>query len=51
MEEGLLIDAAGNPTTDPGVLYNPPYGAHPAVLACTRGGGLAVICDLLAGAR
>src|SRR5260370_17221396 len=27
MEEGLLIDAAGHPTTDPGALYNPPYGA------------------------
>ena len=49
MEEGLLIDAAGQPTTDPGVLYNPPYGAI-LPFGLHKGGGLAVICDLLAGA-
>jgi hypothetical protein len=27
MDEGLLIDSAGRPTTDPGVMYNTPYGA------------------------
>jgi uncharacterized oxidoreductase len=49
MEEGLLIDAAGHPTTDPGVLYNAPYGAI-LPFGLHKGGGLAVICDLLAGA-
>ena len=49
MEEGLLIDAAGKPTTDPGVMYNPPYGAI-LPFGLHKGGGLAVICDLLAGA-
>jgi hydroxycarboxylate dehydrogenase B len=27
MDEGLLIDSAGRPTTDPGVMYKAPYGA------------------------
>jgi uncharacterized oxidoreductase len=49
MDAGLLIDAAGNPTTDPGVMYNPPYGAI-LPFGLHKGGGLAVICDLLAGA-
>ena len=49
MEPGLLIDAAGKPTTDPGVMYNPPYGAI-LPFGLHKGGGLAVICDLLAGA-
>ena len=49
MEEGLLIDAAGQPTTDPGVMYNAPYGAI-LPFGLHKGGGLAVICDLLAGA-
>jgi uncharacterized oxidoreductase len=49
MEDGLLIDAAGRPSTDPGVLYNPPYGAI-LPFGLHKGGGLAVICDLLAGA-
>jgi uncharacterized oxidoreductase len=49
MDEGLLIDAAGKPTTDPGVMYNPPSGAL-LPFGLHKGGGLAVICDLLAGA-
>jgi hypothetical protein len=49
MEEGLLIDAAGNATTEPGVMYNAPYGAI-LPFGLHKGGGLAVICDLLAGA-
>src|SRR5260370_16384098 len=49
MEEGLLIDSAGQPTNDPGVLYTPPYGAI-LPFGLHKGGGLAVICDLLAGA-
>ena len=27
MDPGLLIDATGQPTTEPGVMYNPPFGA------------------------
>src|SRR5260370_18460374 len=49
MEEGLLIDAAGQPTTDGGVVCNPPDGAILA-FGLHKGGGLAVICELLAGA-
>ena len=49
MDEGLLIDAAGKPTTDPGVMYNAPFGAI-LPFGLHKGGGLAVICDLLAGA-
>lgn len=49
MEPGLLIDSAGNATTDPGVLYNAPYGAI-LPFGLHKGGGLAVICDILAGA-
>jgi len=49
MEDGLLIDAAGQASSDPGVLYNPPFGAI-LPFGLHKGGGLAVICDLLAGA-
>lgn len=49
MEEGLLIDSKGNATTEPGVMYNQPYGAI-LPFGLHKGGGLAVICDLLAGA-
>jgi uncharacterized oxidoreductase len=49
MDEGLLIDSQGKPTTDPGVMYNAPYGAI-LPFGLHKGGGLAVICDLLAGA-
>jgi hydroxycarboxylate dehydrogenase B len=49
MNPGLLIDAAGQPTTEPGVMYNPPFGAI-LPFGLHKGGGLAVICDLLAGA-
>ncbi len=49
MEEGLLIDAQGHPTNDPAVMYNAPYGAI-LPFGLHKGGGLAVICDLLAGA-
>ncbi len=49
MEPGLLIDSEGNATADPGVLYNAPYGAI-LPFGLHKGGGLAVICDILAGA-
>jgi uncharacterized oxidoreductase len=46
---GVLLDAAGRATTDPGVMWSEqrgaalPFGEH-------KGSGLALICDLLAGA-
>jgi hydroxycarboxylate dehydrogenase B len=53
VEEGLLIDEQGHPTTDPGVVVVPqanglfgalmPFGEH-------KGFGLAVACELLGGA-
>ena len=49
MDPGLLIDAVGQPTTEPGVMYNPPFGAI-LPFGLHKGGGLAMICDLLAGA-
>lgn len=48
--DGALVDAAGRPTSDPGVLYRDQprgallsFGAH-------KGYGLALVCELLAGA-
>jgi uncharacterized oxidoreductase len=48
--EGALVDARGQPTTDPGVLYRDTprgallsFGAH-------KGYGLALVCEILAGA-
>jgi uncharacterized oxidoreductase len=49
--EGALVDGAGRPTTDPAVIYGGdaatgavlPFGEH-------KGYGLALICEILAGA-
>lgn len=47
--EGTLLDHAGQPTTDPSVMYTAPrgvvlpFGEH-------KGSGLALVCELLAGA-
>ncbi|MBL6080993.1 malate/lactate/ureidoglycolate dehydrogenase [Belnapia sp. T18] len=48
--EGSLVDHAGRPTTDPGVMYGDgprgallPFGLH-------KGSGLALMCEILAGA-
>jgi uncharacterized oxidoreductase len=49
MLEGALLDHAGRPTTDPSVMYSEPrgvvlpFGEH-------KGSGLALVCELLAGA-
>ncbi len=49
MLEGALLDHAGGPTTDPSVMYSEPrgvvlpFGEH-------KGSGLALVCELLAGA-
>jgi uncharacterized oxidoreductase len=49
MFDGALLDHAGHPTTDPAVMYTQPrgvvlpFGEH-------KGSGLALVCELLAGA-
>jgi uncharacterized oxidoreductase len=49
MIDGALLDHAGRPTTDPSVMYTQPrgvvlpFGEH-------KGSGLALVCELLAGA-
>ena len=49
MEPGTLIDARGRPTTDPAVLFEPPLGSLLS-FGDHKGSGLAVVCELLAGA-
>jgi len=49
MAEGLLQDAAGNPTTDPAVMYQDPIGAL-LPFGQHKGFALAVMCELLGGA-
>lgn len=49
MEPGLLIDAEGRPTRDPASLYADPIGAI-LPFGTYKGYGLAVVCELLAGA-
>jgi uncharacterized oxidoreductase len=49
MLDGALLDHSGRPTTDPSVMYTEPrgvvlpFGEH-------KGSGLALVCELLAGA-
>jgi uncharacterized oxidoreductase len=49
MLDGALLDHAGKPTTNPAVMYTQPrgvvlpFGEH-------KGSGLALVCELLAGA-
>src|SRR5580698_9900663 len=49
MLDGAMLDHAGHPTTDPSVMYSEPrgvvlpFGEH-------KGSGLALVCELLAGA-
>src|SRR5439155_6405907 len=47
--ENCIIDAAGRPTTDPRVFYGDPPGAILSI-AGHKGHGLAVLCEVLAGA-
>lgn len=49
MAEGLLIDAAGQPTTDPAVMFSEPQGAL-LPFGQHKGFALAVMCELLGGA-
>jgi len=46
---GTLLDAAGEPATEPAVMFSDPRGA---LLPCAehKGYGLALVCELLAGA-
>ncbi len=46
---GALSDHTGAPTTDPGVMYRQPRGAA-RPFGEHKGSGLALICDILAGA-
>ena len=46
---GILIDAQGRPTTDPGVMFRDPHGAL-LPFGDHKGYGLAVACEILAGA-
>lgn len=46
---GVLIDAEGNPTTDPAAIVAPPFGAL-LPFGKHKGGGLALMCSILAGA-
>jgi len=47
--EGSLLDAAGRPTRDPAALFREPRGALLA-MGEHKGSGLALMCELLAGA-
>ncbi len=47
--DGALIDSDGDATTDPGVMYHEPRGAA-LPFGQHKGSGLALICDILAGA-
>ncbi len=49
---GSLIDAAGNATNDPAVMFEPPDGPHGALMpfANHKGYALAMVCELLGAA-
>lgn len=49
MAEGLLMDAAGRPSTDPAVMFSEPPGAL-LPFGQHKGFALAVMCELLGGA-
>ncbi len=48
MAEGLILDSAGEPTTDPAVMFHEPGGAL-LPFGEHKGYGLALMCELLAG--
>lgn len=49
MADGMLVDPAGNDTTDPNVMYRDPRGAI-LPMGEHKGSGLALIAELFAGA-
>jgi len=46
--DGAIIDAKGNPTTDPSVMFDDPVGAL-ATFGMHKGFGLALLSDILGG--
>ena len=48
LDDGLVIDARGQATTDPAVIFSEPRGAL-LPFGLHKGSGLALICELLAG--
>lgn len=46
---GLIVDGAGQPTTDPNAFYGPPRGAI-LPFGAHKGSGLSFFCEILAGA-
>jgi uncharacterized oxidoreductase len=48
MQQGILIDSQGRPSTDPAVMYQEPRGAI-LPFGLHKGYGLAFMCELLAG--
>lgn len=49
LDPDVVVDAAGNPTTDPTCMIEPPHGAL-LPFGKHKGGGLALICALLGAA-
>ena len=49
MHDGLLLDAAGAPTTDPRVMWEPPYGAI-LPFGGHKGWALSLMCEIVGGA-
>ena len=49
VEDGLVIDADGEPTNDPGVVFREPYGALLPV-GGHKGYGLSLMAELMSGA-
>lgn len=47
--DGCVLDTSGRPTVDPGVMFQQPRGALVA-MGEHKGSGLAILCELLAGA-
>ena len=48
VKDGALIDSAGKPTTDPNVMYTPPFGAV-LPFGEHKGYGMALMAEMLAG--
>jgi uncharacterized oxidoreductase len=48
VEDNRIVDADGNPTNDPSVLFHTPMGALVA-FGLHKGSGVALLCELLAG--
>jgi uncharacterized oxidoreductase len=49
LDPDVVVDAEGNPSTDPACMIEPPFGAL-LPFGKHKGGGLALICSLLGGA-